>query len=397
MNIWRKIMEFSIYPKVVLKKGREESDSRKHPWIFSGAIESKDSNIKPGDYVKVESSKNAFIGIGTYSSGSIAVRILSWIDLVIDKNFFAFNIKKAKELRESLEINSNSYRLIHGEGDNLSGLIIDKYDNVFVVQAHDEGIYLNINLIKDALIEVFGKDIVVYNKSSKTIPFLKNIKDEFLYGNEIEYIEIIENGNKFIVDFIKGQKSGFFIDQRENRYLLSNFSKNKDVLNTFAYTGGFSIYALNGGAKSCVSVDGSEYATELINKNIELNNYTNKHTTIKKDIFKFFESNEDKFDLVVVDPPAFAKHQKAKKQALNAYTRINLMAIESLQEDGIIFTFSCSQAISEEDFQRAIFNAVLQTNRKCSILYKLSQPADHPRNIFHPEGKYLKGFVLKFD
>lgn len=397
MNIWRKIMEFSIYPKVVLKKGREESDSRNHPWIFSGAIENKDANIKPGDFVKVESSKNTFIGIGTYSSGSIAVRILSWIDLVIDKNFFAFNINRAKELRETLEINSDSYRLIHGEGDNLSGLIIDKYANVFVVQAHDEGIYKNINLIKDALIEVYGEDIVIYNKSSKTIPFLKNIQDEFLYGNQIEDIEIIENENKFIVDFIKGQKTGFFIDQRENRHLLSKFSKDKNVLNTFAYTGGFSIYALNGGAKSCVSVDGSEYATDLINKNIELNNYSEKHTTIKKDIFKFFESNEEKFDLIVVDPPAFAKHQKAKKQALNAYTRINLMAIEALQEDGIIFTFSCSQAISEEEFQRSIFNAVLQTNRQCRILYKLSQPADHPRNIFHPEGKYLKGFVLKFD
>lgn len=390
-------MEFSIYPIVTLKKGREESDSRNHPWIFSGAIHKIDEKVKPGDIVRVESINNEFLGIGLYSKGSIAVRVISRLDLVIDKNFFVFKLTKAKGLREDLKINSNSYRLIHGEGDDIPGLIIDRYDNVFVVQAHDEGIYKLIGLIKDALIEVFGKDIIVYNKSSKTIPFLKDVKDDFVYGENIDEIVINENDNKFIVDFIKGQKTGFFIDQRDNRELLSSFANDKSVLNTFSYTGGFSVYALSAGAKNCVSVDGSEYAIELTKRNIELNGFSDKHSAIKSDIFKYFENNEDKFDLIVVDPPAFAKHQKAKKQALNAYTRINLMAIESLEKEGVIFTFSCSQAISEDEFQRSIFNAVLQSNRDCKILHKLSQPADHPRNIFHPEGKYLKGFVLKFD
>lgn len=390
-------MEFSIYPIVTLKKGREESDSRNHPWIFSGAIHKIDEKIIPGDIVRVESINNEFLGIGLYSKGSIAVRVISRLNLVIDKNFFVFKLTKAKGLREDLKINSNSYRLIHGEGDDIPGLIIDRYDNVFVVQAHDEGIYKLMGLIKDALIEVFGKDIIVYNKSSKTIPFLKDVKDDFVYGENIDEIVINENDNKFIVDFIKGQKTGFFIDQRDNRELLSSFANDKSVLNTFSYTGGFSVYALSAGAKNCVSVDGSEYAIELTKRNIELNGFSDKHSAIKSDIFKYFENNEDKFDLIVVDPPAFAKHQKAKKQALNAYTRINLMAIESLEKDGVIFTFSCSQAISEDEFQRSIFNAVLQSNRDCKILHKLSQPADHPRNIFHPEGKYLKGFVLKFD
>lgn len=390
-------MEYSIYPQVVLKKGREGADSRNHPWIFSGAIHLIDERIKAGDIVRVESSKNEFIGIGTFSSGSISVRILSRVDTIIDKNFFVYKIKKAKDLRDILNINSNAYRLVHGEGDNLSGLIIDRYNNVFVIQAHDEGIYYKIDLIKDALVEIFGKDIIVYNKSNKTIPFLKDVEDNFIYGESIAETEIIENGNKFIIDFVKGQKTGFFIDQRDNRERLKSFAKDKKVLNTFAYTGGFSVYALSAGAKECTSVDASDNALSILNQNIAKNNFSQNHKSVNSDIFKFFEKNEEKFELIVVDPPAFAKHQKAKKQALNGYTRLNLMAINSLKENGVIFTFSCSQAISEDEFQRAIFNAVLQSNRECKILDKLSQPADHPRNIFHQEGKYLKGFILKFD
>ncbi len=390
-------MEYSIYPQVILKKGREGADSRNHPWIFSGAIHLIDERIKAGDIVRVESSKNEFIGIGTFSSGSISVRILSRVDTIIDKNFFVYKIKKAKDLRDILNINSNAYRLVHGEGDNLSGLIIDRYNNVFVIQAHDEGIYYKIDLIKDALVEIFGKDIIVYNKSNKTIPFLKDVEDNFIYGESIAETEIIENGNKFIIDFVKGQKTGFFIDQRDNRERLKSFAKDKKVLNTFAYTGGFSVYALSAGAKECTSVDASDNALSILNQNIAKNNFSQNHKSVNSDIFKFFEKNEEKFELIVVDPPAFAKHQKAKKQALNGYTRLNLMAINSLKENGVIFTFSCSQAISEDEFQRAIFNAVLQSNRECKILDKLSQPADHPRNIFHQEGKYLKGFILKFD
>lgn len=390
-------MEYSIYPQVILKKGREGADSRNHPWIFSGAIHLIDERIKAGDIVRVKSSKNEFIGIGTFSSGSISVRILSRVDTIIDKNFFVYKIKKAKGLRDILNINSNAYRLVHGEGDNLSGLIIDRYNNVFVIQAHDEGIYYKIDLIKDALVEVFGKDIIVYNKSNKTIPFLKDVEDNFIYGESIAETEIIENGNKFIIDFVKGQKTGFFIDQRDNRERLKSFAKDKKVLNTFAYTGGFSVYALSAGAKECTSVDASDNALSILNQNIAKNNFSENHKSVNSDIFKFFERNEEKFELIVVDPPAFAKHQKAKKQALNGYTRLNLMAINSLKENGVIFTFSCSQAISEDEFQRAIFNAVLQSNRECKILDKLSQPADHPRNIFHQEGKYLKGFILKFD
>lgn len=390
-------MEYNLYPNIILKKGREGADSRNHPWIFSGAIYKIDEKIKSGDIVRVVSSKGEFLGIGTYSPGSIAVRIISKLDILIDINFFAYKIKKAKDLRERLKINSNSYRLIHGEGDNLSGLIIDKYNKVFILQAHDEGIYYKLNLIKDALLDVYGSDIIVYNKSSRTVPFLENVEDGFLYGKEIESIDVIENGNKFLVDFVKGQKTGFFIDQRDNRELLTHFTKDKKVLNTFAYTGGFSVYALSAGANECVSVDASELALKMLKRNVELNNFSEKHRSINSDIFKYFEHNTEKFEVIVVDPPAFAKHQKAKKQALNAYTRLNFMAINALVEDGIIFTFSCSQAISEDEFQRAIFNAVLLSNRECKILYKLSQPADHPRNIFHQEGKYLKGFVLKFD
>lgn len=390
-------MNFDIYPKVILKKGREKSDSRFHPWIFSGAIYKKANNIKPGDFVKVISAEDVFIGIGTYSPSSISVRIISRQDAIINKDFWIYRITKAKELRETLIINSNSYRLIHGEGDFLSGLIIDKYDNVFVLQAHDEGIYKNINVIKDALIEVFGNNITIYNKSKKTIPFLDEIEDGFLYGEEIENVLILENGLQFKVDFKSGQKTGFFLDQRDNRMLFKSYANQKDVLNLFCYTGGFSIYSLSGGANSCTSVDSSDLALSTVEDNINMNFKDINHTSVKSDVFKYMETNTNKYNLIVIDPPAFAKHQRARKQALHAYTRVNKMAIDALEKNGIIFTFSCSQAISDEDFQRAIFNAVLMTDRQCRVLFKLSQGADHPLDIYHPEGKYLKGLVLKLD
>lgn len=388
-------MQYTVYPKVKLKKGRELSDSRMHPWIFSGAIQFKDKSINSGDLVSVFSFNDEFIGIGTYSPSSISVRILSRLDIILDINFWYNKLKSAKELREHLEINSDSYRLVHGEGDFVSGLIIDKYANLFVIQAHDEGIFKMLDQIKSALVELYGKDIIVYNKSKKSLPFLENIEESFIYGDSVDFIKITENNLFFNVDVVNGQKTGFFIDQRDNRNLVKKFANNKKCLNTFCYTGGFSVYSLSGGASMCTSVDSSELAIEATIKNIELNGFSEKHQALKSDVFKFFENNTEKFDLIVVDPPAFAKHQKARKQALNAYTRINKMAIDSLSDDGFLFTFSCSQAISEEDFQRAIFNAVLQTNRSCQIISKLGQPKDHPLDIYHPEGKYLKGFMLK--
>jgi len=390
-------MELNIYPKLYLQKGREKSDSRFHPWIFSGAISSKTTNIRQGDLVSVFSADEEFIGIGTFSPSTIAVKILSRIDVLINKDFWLVKLRDARKLREELDINSNAYRLVHGEGDYLPGLIIDKYDRVFVIQAHDEGIFKQIENIKNALVDLYGKDISIYNKSKKSIPFLNNVEDSYIYGEELEQVIIEENGLKFYVDIVSGQKTGFYIDQRDNRKLINKFSKGKKVLNTFCYSGAFSVYALSAGASSCHSVDSSEIAITKTKENIELNFKNSNHTEEKIEVFKFFERNTEKFELIIVDPPSFAKHPRAKKQALHAYTKTNRMAIEALEEKGIIFTFSCSQAVSEEEFQRSIFNAVLSTNRKCQIIAKLGQPSDHPLDIYHQEGKYLKGFLLKFD
>ncbi len=390
-------MELNIYPKLYLQKGREKSDSRFHPWIFSGAISSKTTNIRQGDLVSVFSADEEFIGIGTFSPSTIAVKILSRIDVLINKDFWLVKLRDARKLREELDINSNAYRLVHGEGDYLPGLIIDKYDRVFVIQAHDEGIFKQIENIKNALVDLYGKDISIYNKSKKSIPFLNNVEDSYIYGEELEQIIIEENGLKFYVDIVSGQKTGFYIDQRDNRKLINKFSKGKKVLNTFCYSGAFSVYALSAGASSCHSVDSSEIAITKTKENIELNFKNSNHSEEKIEVFKFFEGNTEKFELIIVDPPSFAKHPRAKKQALHAYTKTNRMAIEALEEKGIIFTFSCSQAVSEDEFQRSIFNAVLSTNRKCQIIAKLGQPSDHPLDIYHQEGKYLKGFLLKFD
>jgi len=390
-------MELNIYPKIYLKNGRESSDSRFHPWIFSGAIHSKTESIKEGDLVSVYTIQEEFIGIGTYSPSSIAVKILSRIDLIINKDFWLVKLRDAKNLREELNINSNAYRLVHGEGDFLPGLIIDKYDKMFVIQAHDEGIYKQLGNIKIALVELFGKDITVFSKSSKTIPFLRNIEDTFLYGNETEQVIVDENGLKFSVDVVQGQKTGFYVDQRDNRELVKLFSKGKKVLNTYCYTGAFSVYALSAGATYCHSIDSSESAIAKTKENIDLNFEKANHTEEKVEVFKYFENNNYKFDLIIVDPPSFAKHPRAKKQALHAYTKVNRMAINALEPKGTIFTFSCSQAINDEEFQRAIFNAALKSGRKCQIIAKLGQPSDHPLDIFHQEGKYLKGFLLKFD
>lgn len=390
-------MELNIYPKIYLKNGRESSDSRFHPWIFSGAIHSKTDKIQPGDLVSVYTNEEEFIGIGTYSPSSIAVKILSRIDLIINKDFWLVKLRNAKNLRESLSIKSNAYRLVHGEGDFLPGLIIDKYDKLFVIQAHDEGIFKQLENIRTALVELFGKDISIFNKSSKTIPFLRNIEDSFLYGKETEQVLVEENDLKFSVDVVKGQKTGFYVDQRVNRELVKQFSKDKKVLNTYCYTGAFSVYALSAGANYCHSIDSSEHAIEKTKENINLNFDNAKHSEEKIEVFKYFENNTDKFDLIIVDPPSFAKHPRAKKQALHAYTKVNKMAIDALEPKGTIFTFSCSQAVSEEEFQRAIFNAALKSGRKCQIIAKLGQPSDHPMDIFHQEGKYLKGLLLKFD
>ncbi|MCZ4696248.1 class I SAM-dependent rRNA methyltransferase [Ancylomarina euxinus] len=389
------------YPKVVLKKDKENSIKRFHPWIFSGAVARVDEGLEEGDLVSVYSNDDEFLAVGHIAIGSIVVRILSFEPVEINKDFWVERLASACRVRREIALlgieNNNVCRLVHGEGDSLPGLIVDFYAGTAVIQAHSVGMYLHRAEIAEALKEVLGDELIaVYDKSEGTIPFKSGIEptNGYLLG-EIKDFTAIENGLKFKVDWLEGQKTGFFIDQRENRSLLERYSKGRSVLNMFCYTGGFSFYAMRGGANLVHSVDSSARAIEVTNENVELNFPGDKrHEAFATDAFKYLDDSDQKYDLIVLDPPAFAKHKKVLSNALKGYKRLNLKGFQAIKKGGIMFTFSCSQAVSKEDFRKAVFVAAANAGRRVRILHQLNQPADHPVNIFHPEGDYLKGLVL---
>ncbi|MBQ2949627.1 MAG: class I SAM-dependent rRNA methyltransferase [Prevotella sp.] len=390
-----------MYKQIYLKKGKEESLLRFHPWVFSGAISHSDKGIEEGDIVRVITSDGRFIAVGHYQIGSIAVRVLSFRDVTIDSDFWQSRLQSAIDMRVKLGIadspTNNTYRLVHGEGDNLPGLVIDVYSKTAVMQAHSVGMHVCRVDVAEALVKVMGNRIEnVYYKSETTLPFKAELGQEngFLYGGSEENTAV-ENGLKFYVDWLKGQKTGFFVDQRENRSLLETYSKDKRVLNMFCYTGGFSFYAMRGGAKQVHSVDSSAKAIELTRKNVELNFPGDKrHEAFCEDAFKYLDKAGGDYDLIILDPPAFAKHRAALRNALKGYTRLNVKAFEKMKPGGILFTFSCSQVVTKDNFRNAVFTAAAMAGRKVRILHQLHQPADHPINIYHPEGEYLKGLVL---
>lgn len=390
------------YKKVNLKPKKEESLKRFHPWIFSGAVQSKDESLTEGEVVNVYTINDEFIAVGHYQIGSIEVRVLSFEEEDIDLDFWKKRLSSALELRKSIGLlsdNNNSYRLVHGEGDLLPGLIIDVYAETAVIQSHSVGMHESRLMICDALKAVLGDNLKnVYYKSETTLPYKANLgaENEYLYkGDSVNEIAL-ENGLKFYPDWVKGQKTGFFVDQRDNRALLEKYSKGRSVLNMFCYTGGFSFYALRGGANLVHSVDSSSKAIMLTNRNVGLNFPDDKrHEAFAEDAFKFLGGiNKGDYDLIILDPPAFAKHRGAIKNALQGYKRLNAAAFEKVAPGGIVFTFSCSQVISKDAFRLAVFSAAALSGRSVRILHQLSQPADHPINIYHPEGEYLKGLVL---
>ncbi len=390
--------------RVILKNGKEEAVFRFHPWVFSGAIAKIEGNPKEGDVVKVFTSKGDFCAMGHYQIGSIAVRIFSFNEEEPTAKFWNTKLKEAYQMRKSIGIagraDNNTYRLIHGEGDGIPGCVIDIYGKTAVMQAHSVGIHNIKDLLAKELIKVMDGQIEnVYYKSETTLPYKADAdkEDGYLIGsaNEADFIAI-ENGLKFKADWLKGQKTGFFVDQRDNRALLERYSKGKDVLNMFCYTGGFSFYAMRGGAKSVTSVDSSAKAIELTKENVELNfPGDTRHRAEATDAFKFLDDMKDgEYDLIILDPPAFAKHRDVLKRALAGYKKLNAKAFEKIRKGGILFTFSCSQAVNKEQFRLAVFSAAAMTGRNVRILHQLTQPSDHPVNIYHPEGEYLKGLVL---
>lgn len=386
---------------IQLKKGKEESLNRFHPWIFSGAILKKDDDIEEGEVVRVYTYDKRFIALGHYQIGSIAVRVLSFSDTEISLSFWVSRLQSAFNMRKAIGLadlsDNNTFRLVHGEGDNLPGLIIDCYGTTAVMQAHSVGMHRQRHEICEALKQVMGSRIQsVYYKSETTLPYKADLgqENEFLLGGSKDDVAL-ENGLKFHVDWLKGQKTGFFIDQRENRCLLEKYAQGRSVLNMFCYTGGFSVYAMRGGAKLVHSVDSSAKAIELTNANVQMN-FPNdeRHASFCDDAFKFLDSHDAQYDLMVLDPPAFAKHRGALRNALKGYTRLNLKGFERIKPGGILFTFSCSQVVTKDNFRNAVFTAAAQAGRNVRILHQLHQPADHPVNIYHPEGEYLKGLVL---
>lgn len=386
---------------VTLKKGKEDSLLRFHPWIFSGAIHHFDQDIQEGDVVKVFNANGDFIAVGHFQIGSITVRVLSFRDVPIDDDFWRSRLKAALDMRVAIGIadmpDNDTYRLVHGEGDHLPGLVIDCYGSTAVMQAHSVGMHMARHQIAKILVEVMdGRVSQVYYKSETTLPYKADLGQEngFIIGQSDDNTAC-ENGLRFYVDWLKGQKTGFFVDQRENRSLLERYAQGKNVLNMFCYTGGFSVYAMRGGARLVHSVDSSSKAIELTNRNVQLNFPDDKrHEAFCDDAFRFLDAADDKYDLVILDPPAFAKHRAALGNALKGYTRLNVKAFEKIRSGGILFTFSCSQVVTKDHFRNAVFTAAAKTGRKVRILHQLHQPADHPINIYHPEGEYLKGLVL---
>ena len=389
------------YKKVYLKPGKEESLKRFHPWVFSGAIARVEGEPEEGEIVDVYTSKKEFIACGHFQIGSIAVRVLSFRQQEINRDFWKNRLEVALDLRRSLSLvdnpQNNTYRLVHGEGDNLPGLIIDVYGQTAVMQAHSAGMHVYRMEIAEALSDVMG-DIVkhIYYKSETTLPFKADLGPEngFIKGGSPENVAL-EYGLKFHVDWLKGQKTGFFVDQRENRHLLEHYAKGRNVLNMFCYTGGFSFYAMRGGANLVHSVDSSAKAIDLTNQNVELNfPGDERHQAFAEDAFKYLDRMGDQYDLIILDPPAFAKHRDALRNALRGYSKLNAKAFEKIKPGGILFTFSCSQVVDKRDFRNAVFTAAAQSGRSVRILHQLTQPGDHPVNIYHPEGEYLKGLVL---
>ena len=399
--------------KIILKRGRDESLRRFHPWVFSGAIADVQGNPSEGDVVSVHASDGECLAYGHFQVGSIAVRVLSFDDSALSQDFWEVMLSRALQVRiatglhcnpdmSSGEIKTNCYRLVHGEGDNLPGLIIDYYDGVCVLQAHSVGMFRAKKLISDALQKVYGPELkAVYDKSSGTAPFKAGLDlvDGYLYKmegfNDDEQV-VIENGQKFMVNWTEGQKTGFFLDQRDNRALVGQMSKGRNVLNLFCYTGGFSIYALANGAEHVDSVDSSKKAMMMVDRNVEINGFDpSRHTSLCCDAIDYLKNvPEGKYDLMIVDPPAFAKHRGALKNALRAYQRLNAAAISKVAPGGLVFTYSCSQVVDKEAFALAVFSAAAQAGRSVRILDRLNQPCDHSVNIYHPEGEYLKGLLL---
>ncbi len=389
-----------IYKKIQLRRGKEESLKRFHPWVFSGAIQRMDDGIQEGELVRVVTNEGDFIAVGHYQQGSIAVRVLTFSDVEVDHAFWYSRLQSALQMRLAIGIadnpQNNTYRLVHGEGDHLPGLIIDVYGQTAVMQAHSIGMHLMRREIAQVLVEVMESRVShIYYKSETTLPFMtEDDMNGFLYGGSNDNIAL-ENGLKFRVDWLKGQKTGFFVDQRENRSLLERYAKGKRVLNMFCYTGGFSFYAMRGGAELVHSVDSSAKAIALTRENVELNFPGDaRHEAYCEDAFKYLEKAGSNYNLIILDPPAFAKHRGALHNALKGYTRLNQKAFEKIEKGGILFTFSCSQVVTKDHFRNAVFTAAALAKRKVRILHQLHQPADHPINIYHPEGEYLKGLVL---
>ncbi len=408
--------------KIILRKGKEESLGRFHPWIFSGAIHHTEGEapLEEGDIVEVVASDGRFLAIGHWQIGSIAVRVLTFKRQRIDQAFWRKRLTAALDVRKAIGVTGGSaslclpqgegkevsprgdlegaiYRLVHGEGDNLPGLIIDMYGSTAVMQAHSVGMHVCRNEIAEALRDVMGESLkAIYYKSETTLPFKAQLGQEngFLLGESHDDVAR-ENGLKFHIDWLKGQKTGFFVDQRDNRALVEHYAKGRKVLNMFCYTGGFSVYAMRGGAELVHSVDSSSRAIELTTENVNLNFPDDKrHVAYCEDAFKYLDKAGNNYDLIILDPPAFAKHRAALRNALKGYTRLNMKAFEKIKPGGIIFTFSCSQVVTKDNFRNAVFTAAAQAGRKVRILHQLHQPADHPINIYHPEGEYLKGLVL---
>ena len=385
---------------IFLKRGKEDSLRRFHPWIFSGAIHHMSEEPEEGELVEVFTSENEYIATGHYQIGSIMVRVLTFEHDAIDQSFYEKKLSIAKDVRHRIGViggNNNTYRLVHGEGDNLPGLVIDIYGNTAVMQAHSVGMHTDRKIIAQALKAVMGDALKnIFYKSETTLPFKAELGQEngFLLGGDTDDVAM-ENGLKFHVDWLRGQKTGFFVDQRDNRSLLERYSNGRKVLNMFCYTGGFSFYAMRGGAELVHSVDSSQKAIDLTKANVELN-FPNdaRHEAFAEDAFKFLDQMQTPYDLIILDPPAFAKHKDALRNALKGYTRLNKKAFEKIQPGGILFTFSCSQAVNKDQFRTAVFTAAASAGRNVRILHQLHQPADHPINIYHPEGEYLKGLVL---
>jgi 23S rRNA (cytosine1962-C5)-methyltransferase len=389
------------YPILHIRKGKEQSLMRRHPWVFSGAIESSTESLKDGDLVCLMTRKDQFLGIGHFQHATISVRILSFDYEEIDQAFFDRKIQKAVDSRLNIGLltkQNNIFRVCHGEGDELPGLVIDFYNGVAVIQCHSIGMYFSVEMIANALKNAFGKKLTaVYSKSTDTLPKRTDVTDGYLFGScETPHVAL-ENGVKYNIDWITGQKTGFFIDQRVNRRILGEYSKGKKVLNTFCYSGGFSLQALNHGASLVHSLDSSKKAIALTDDNIILNNYMEKHLSICADAMDYMKDLQEDYDIIVLDPPAFAKHREKRHQAIQGYKRLNAHAIRQIKPGGIIFTFSCSQVIDKALFTNTIIAAAIESGRNVRILEQIHQPADHPIHAFHPEGEYLKGLIIQVD